>query len=408
MNCHFVGLVLLLAGSLFANFGVSSSVRIATYNILDFPESYGLQRLDDLRQAIGYMNPDILVVQEMHSQNGVDLMLDSVMLPLSSAFTSAPFHDGPGTDNALFYRHDRIDYLGAQYHSTTNRDIAEYRLLLNDFQRELYLFSVHLKASEGVSNEAIRLEEATSLRNRLNTYPPGTDFAVAGDFNIYYSDEPAFHMLTDSIANNNGRLFDPLSSIGYWHANSNYAFLHTQSSRVEQLPDGGAGGGLDDRFDMILCSKSLLDSAGLLLLRNSYTVCGNDGAHFNLSVNYGSNSQVPSQVADALYWATDHLPVFADILIDTALAPEEPIVKVWPNPMQEWAQITFPWHDDFVRARLTMTNILGQRVYETEVQDPAGCRIDRNDLPLGVYFLHVSVQTRFSTYKYQTNLAVVK
>jgi endonuclease/exonuclease/phosphatase family metal-dependent hydrolase len=388
--------------------GISSTVRIATYNILDFPQSFGFQRLDDFRTALGYVDPDILIVQEMQSQSGVDLFLDSVMLPIHASFASAPFHDGPDTDNALFYRQDRIEYIGAQYLATTNRDIGAYRLVLDSGQSELYLFSVHLKASEGASNENIRLQETTTLRNYLSTLPGATDFLVAGDFNIYYSNEPAFRMMTDSLTNNNGRLFDPLHVTGNWHENSNYSAVHSQSTRVDQLPDGGAGGGLDDRFDMILCSGSLLDSVGLLLVQNSYTICGNDGEHFNLSVNYGTNNAVPSYVADALYFASDHLPLFVDLSLDTTPTMNERIVKVYPNPMRNWVQVTFPPYDDFVSARLTMTNILGQRVYEEETTDPDGYRIERENLPLGVYFLQIRIQTRFSSYDHRISIAIVK
>jgi len=389
-------------------FAFAATIRIATYNILNFPDAIGYQRLDDLRAAVSFINPDILVVQEMQSQSGVNLFLDSVMHRVNTSFSSVPFNDGPDTDNALFYRNDKVYFLGAQYHATPNRNIAEYRLLLSDTQSELYLYSVHLKASEGVANETIRLQEATILRDRLNAFPSGTNFLVAGDFNIYYSDEPAFQRLIDSVQNTSGRLIDPLNLPGMWHENGDFAAVHTQSTRVDQLPDGGAGGGLDDRFDMILCSGAIIDSIGLFLIRNSHTILGNDGAHFNLSINSGYNSAVPVQIADALYWASDHLPLYVDLSDESGVAVEEPEVKVWPNPMHSAAEITLPWHDDFVSARVCMTNILGQRVYENVVNEPAGFRLNRGDLPVGVYFLHIVIQTQYGKHEYRTNVAVVK
>ena len=113
-------------------------------------------------------------------------------------------------------------------------------------------------------------------------------------------------------------------------------------------------------------------------------------------------------MADALYWASDHLPLFVDVSDETPPPIEEPVVKVWPNPVQAWAQIAFPRHDDFEKARLTLTNILGQRVYEDEVFDPYGYRLDRGNLPVGIYFLHVIIKTRYSTFVYETSVAVVK
>lgn len=390
------------------SFSFGSPLRIATYNILNFPDALGNERLDELRTVMTYVAPDIVVVQEMISIDGTEFFLDSVMRYVSSSYTNAPFHNGPDTDNALFYRTDRVEYLGAVYHTTPNRDIAEYRLTVAATQSDLYLFSVHFKASQGLTNEQIRLQEATILRERLDILPAGSDFIVAGDFNIYYSDEPAFQKLTDSLVNVSGMLIDPLHLIGNWHENSNYASAHTQSTRVDQLPDGGATGGLDDRFDMILCSAGIIDTAGLYLIDGSYTICGNDGAHFNIAINTGYNSVVPAEVADALYWASDHLPLSIDLSDETGSAVAEHEVKIWPNPLQSFADVILPWHEAFVRARITMTNILGQRVYTDETIDPAGIRIPRGDLPVGVYFLHVTIETRYNRYNYRTNLAIIK
>jgi len=399
-------LVCILAAPFNLVFG--APIRVATYNVLNFPDALGFQRLDDLRTAMSYVAPDVVVVQEMISSEGASLFLDSVMHYVNNTYTNAPFNNGPDTDNALFYRADRIDYLGAVYHTTPNRDIAEYRLVISGTQTDLYLFSVHFKASQGLTNEQIRLQEATILRERLDVLPAGSNFIVAGDFNIYYSDEPAFQKLTDSLTSISGRLIDPLRLTGNWHENIYYAAAHTQSTRVDQLPDGGATGGMDDRFDMILCSASIIDTAGLYLMEDSYTICGNDGEHFNLAINYGYNSVVPAEVADALYLASDHLPLAVDLSDETGSTISEQEVKVWPNPLQSFADVILPWHDDFLRARITMINILGQRVYEDETYDAVGIRLPRGDLPVGIYFLHVIIETSYNKYHYRTSLAIIK
>ncbi|UCF69754.1 MAG: endonuclease/exonuclease/phosphatase family protein [candidate division WOR-3 bacterium] len=386
----------------------AATFRVATYNILNFPDALGYQRIDDLRAAVGFIDPDILVVQEMQSQAGINLFLDSVMHTISPSFSSVPFNDGPDTDNALFFRNDRMDIVGIQYLTTPNRNIAEYRLMLSDTRSELYLFSIHLKASEGSSNEIMRLQEATILRDRLNLLPPGTNFIVAGDFNIYYSDEPAFQKLIDSVQNTSGKLIDPLALLGYWHENVSFADAHTQSTRTNQLPDGGASGGMDDRFDMILCSEGIMSSGGLFLISNSHTILGNDGAHFNLAINDGINNAVPAEIADALYWASDHLPLYVDLSDESGPVIDRPEVRVWPNPMQRIAEITLPWHEGFISARVCMTNILGQRVFEDIIYESEGFTLQRGDLPVGVYFLHVFIKTEYDEHKYRTTVAVVR
>src|SRR5206468_2461243 len=74
--------------------------------------------------------------------------------------------------------------------------------------------------------------------------------------------------------------------------------------------DGGATGGLDDRFDQLLISYSLDDGEGLDWVPGSYLAYGNDGHHFNLDINSPpANTAVSQAVADALQRASDHLPV---------------------------------------------------------------------------------------------------
>jgi endonuclease/exonuclease/phosphatase family metal-dependent hydrolase len=390
------------------NFLFADTLTIATYNILNFPDAIGMQRIDDFRIVIDYINPDIIAVQELQSQTGLELFLDSVMNYQGNEFEAIDFNDGPDTDNGLFYCKNKVEFLSAQYLSMPIRDIAQYKLRFKNSLQEFYIFSVHFKASQGYENELIRLQEATILRNHLDTLEIVGNFLVMGDLNIYYSDEPAYHRLTDSLVNNNGRLFDPLDASGYWHENSNFAYLHSQSTRTEELPDGGATGGLDDRFDMILCSQSFLDTAGLFLLADSYTACGNDGNHFNRSINYGYNSAVPDSVADALSYGSDHLPVFISLTDEMQQGVVEEVVEIWPNPMETEAQIRFPWFDDFEMADITITNILGQRVYKAETYDPIGIDIDRGRLPMGIYFVHIKIKTKYNDYNYHSKFAIVK
>ncbi|MCH6573843.1 MAG: hypothetical protein IH795_01365, partial [Bacteroidetes bacterium] len=50
-----------------------------------------------------------------------------------------------------------------------------------------------------------------------------------------------------------------------WHNNFSFVEIHTQSPRTRQF-GGGANGGMDDRFDMILTSQSINDEGVLLIL----------------------------------------------------------------------------------------------------------------------------------------------
>merc|ERR1711991_343852 len=138
---------------------------------------------------------------------------------------------------------------------------------------EFNIYGVHFKASSGSSNAQQRLAEATILRQHLNSVS-GSYFIVAGDFNIYSnsaSTEPAFNMLTGESDNNGGRLFDPIDRIGNWHNNSSFSDVHTQSPRTTSF-GGGANGGMDDRFDWLFVSESILnDQSRMVYIDDSYT-----------------------------------------------------------------------------------------------------------------------------------------
>ena len=92
-------------------------------------------------------------------------------------------------------------------------------------------------------------------------------------------------MLTGVSDNNNGRLFDPIDRIGHWHNNSSYSDVHTQSPRTSSF-GGGANGGMDDRFDWLFVSQSILDeSSSMYYVDGTYWAFGNDGNHFTNVTN---------------------------------------------------------------------------------------------------------------------------
>jgi hypothetical protein len=164
--------------------------------------------------------------------------------------------------------------------------------------------------------------ECTNLRGILNTAPAGTNLLMGGDTNFYGSYEVGYTRLTESQADNDGRLRDPLTMSGVWN-NPAYAPYHSQS------PCAGAGcvgssGGMDDRFDLFLHSYSLHDGVGLDvvdgILPTGYGPYGNDGFHYNASIDAGGNTAVGATIAAALRQASDHVPVIATLQLPAKLA----------------------------------------------------------------------------------------
>jgi hypothetical protein len=186
---------------------------------------------------------------------------------------------------------------------------------------EFRVYSVHLKASSGSTNEQARLQEAIGIRDSMNAVPPGTHALLTGDFNIYASTEPAFQKFLESQVDNDGRLYDPLNANGTWN-NASFAAIHTQCPCLNNCPAGFgfSGGGLDDRFDMFLPTLNWNNGQGYELVANSYRPIGNDGQHYNKDINDAPVIPEGQAYADALVGASDHLPLRIDLQLPARIS----------------------------------------------------------------------------------------
>jgi len=291
---------------------------IMNYNLLNYPGNDTTMRNPYFRTTMAAAMPDILVCEEMTSQAGVDGFLNNVLLPAFSGYEAGIFIDGPDTDNEIFFKSDYFTFISNTPITTDLRNISEFKLVENSSGDTIRIYAVHLKASSGSGNEQQRLAEVNVLRGVTAILPPGSFFMVTGDFNIYGSSEPAYSALTDQ--SNPGYFVDIFNMPGIWNDPA-YAPFHTQSTRTRQF-GGGANGGLDDRFDMILMSQGIIDTGGVHYVYNSYIPYGNDGLHYNDSINQPPNLAVGQEIADALHYSSDHLPVMADFSFESAVPVE--------------------------------------------------------------------------------------
>ena len=295
------------------------ALRVVNYNITNYPGVLLAQRQPHFRTVLASLNADIVVVQEMQSQAGVDSFRTNVLNVIEPGqWSSAPFTNGNDTDNALFYKASKVQFLGQWYFypsATFLRLVNCYRLMPVGYSAastELRLYSQHLKASMGFETD--RLNEAIGIRDSMNAVPPGTHCMLMGDYNIYTGTEPAFTKLRESQTDNDGRLYDPLNApLSIWNTAS-LAAIHTQSPCATcPAGSGFASGGLDDRFDMFLPTYNLNDGEGLDLLIATYKPVGNDGLHYNLNINDAPTIPEGAAYANALWNASDHLPIRVDL-----------------------------------------------------------------------------------------------
>jgi len=284
-----------------------NQIRIMTYNLLNYPNTDTNIRNPHFRTVLSNTDPDILVVNEINTQTGVNDFLKNVLNYSSVSYSAGTYINGPDSDNAIFYKTAKVNFISNVRIATLLRDINEFKITDKIYNDTLRIYAVHLRA--GDTSVVRRGAEIDSLRKRTNALPAGTDFIVLGDFNIYSANEPAYIKLLFNDPVNDGNFYDNLNLTGTWN-NFAYRFYHTQSTRTRSFGDG-ATGGLDDRFDMILYSGAVKSPGGIKFIPGSYVNYGNDGNHFNDSINKTPNSAVGQTIANALHYASDHLPVYA-------------------------------------------------------------------------------------------------
>ncbi len=284
--------------------------NVATYNSLRYSPTNIDARHPYFRQIIDSIKPDIMVMEELSGSAATIMFGDSVMNIDSVTYGIASFSDGPDLDVALYYKLSKFTALPTINHPTALRDIFHYRLIPVHFKDTLHIFGVHLKASSGSANESLRAAEVAVIRNVTNQLPDSTNFLVCGDFNIYGSNEAAYQNLLTDSPNDDGNFVDIINMPGNWN-NGSYAQHHTQSPRTTQF-NGGAHGGMDDRFDMIFMSNELKSASGIGYKAGSMYGFGNDGLHYNKAIiDAPNNNHYDLSIRNALHQASDHLPVVA-------------------------------------------------------------------------------------------------
>ena len=327
----------LLIGLLIVSFSIQikaqdETLKVLSYNLLNYPNpdipvDY---RADTLKKIIDYYTPDLFLMQELKSSTGFSFILNNVFntdgVDFYASGTWEPQHSDPGStwklQQNVIYNTQKLVLSYETFLFTVRRDINVFKFFFKDpnlatYQDTTYLYALtlHLKSSQGADNEAQRLSMVEILENFLDTIPSDAQVIVGGDYNLYTSDEAAYQLMLD--ASNSIVLADPLNSPGTWHNDANFRFLHTQSTRTIPINDDGAGGGMDDRFDFIMVSENLMDqNSRISVSEDTYEPIGNNGNCFNERIIDCEDNDVPTDIINALYQMSDHLPIKMELEID--------------------------------------------------------------------------------------------
>jgi hypothetical protein len=124
---------------------------------------------------------------------------------------------------------------------------------------------------------------------------------------------------------------------------------------------------------------------------------GNDGNHYNQSIVIMPNTSVPSNVLNALYNASDHLPVVAEFTFSNPSTINDlkiAQVKVFPNPCIDHLAIELISTESKGRINVSIKNIVGQECLSQKLHKVKNqyslSEENIQKLSSGVYFISIT------------------
>ena len=378
-------IIALLLGFLVSN--AQDVLTVMQYNLLEygnhnsgFADCYetnnNTQRKDEcIRTLVDYVKPDIFTVCEFGSTQQLltDFLRHNLNINGANYWQSDNIINYAGSNiiNHIFYDSRKLGLSKHVALRTNPRDTDIYELYLKTKSLaagdtiKLVCIVAHPKAGQGY--EASRRALMQVAMDYVNQHYPTDNVLIMGDFNMYGASESGYRLLTQTYSNPNICFIDPLSyvgGVGEWTNNNQFKLFHTQSTR-SYSEECFSGGGLDDRFDFILMADEIAFSYNhMRYVQGSYKAIGNDGNHFNMSVDQGYNSSVPADVAEALFDGSDHLPVTMKIAVDVQVGLEDHeaqslMASVAPNPASDKAIVHF-YNPSQGQVELELYSIQGQ------------------------------------------------
>jgi len=323
--------------------------KVVTYNTLRFPNNTNTtsggttaDRLAAFQDIMEAMNPDIIIFQELRTVGGTDDLLITLNTSnLSKTFArtpQAPYSNSGTGGNMLFYNTALFSFINENTIPRTNSTLAPdgttivqsprladiYRLdALSGSSGSpipIYFISAHLKAGNSSHNSDLtqipdedrRALGAKDIMDYIHVNLANTDNVIlVGDMN--FQDETDEGYIEFNSSSSYTELF--YAPLGAWQRDSQSSILKfTQSPRTtgNAVGNGGAGGGLCDRFDFIFYNDDIATANnGLGYKANTMQTFGSTGVNVNQSALSGTHI-----LKQQLHDFSDHYPVVATFTLD--------------------------------------------------------------------------------------------
>lgn len=402
----------------------TETIKVVSYNLLFYKSGStpcnhnrtAAQRDSDLQTIVSYLAPDVMVVQELGSSpvNPLVMLQDIFNVNGISHYDRAGSSNNSSSSivNMLFYNSDKLELVSQDF---INLDINQaplvrvidfYRLYVKDQGLgipgvDTVFFTIgvaHLKAGNSASDGDQRARATEAVMKYVAQNVPDDNVLFGGDLNIYGANQTAFQNLVNSSSFPSANFQDPINQMGSWNNNSNYANYHTQSTHSSSS-GCFSGGGMDDRFDMILASPAIMNNSdGLNYV--SYQAVGQDGSSFNSNLNTSSNFSVNGTIASALFNFSDHLPVEIELEASVSGIGLDPLnagENYWSvrNPVKSSLSLDFKGSFSKLPLDIRVSNINGQPIGFWQSSGSNTLDIDVMDWPKGIYLVTVSNRDGF-------------
>lgn len=387
-----------------------NTLKAMVYNLLEFPSAPPANRELILKDILANFAPELLMVNELESEVGADIILNQALLSQFSNYARATFAPNQSSsfqnlNQLVFFNTEKLILIDEELFETTVRDINHYTFRLNTVNQAtnpviLHVYVTHLKADDGTvfdDDQQDRLNMVNVFTNALNLIPANSFVLFAGDFNFKSSSEAAYQEILD--VTNNVVLVDPVNRPGDWNNSAVFSDIHTQSTRTSNVNFGnrGAGGGLDDRFDFIMMSQNFQTDPDFFYKPETYKAYGNNGNCLNLNINDTSCTGEFSQpLRELLFNMSDHLPVVAEFTFNEPLlsineAEEAPLLTfVSGNLVSDYLRLQFNLTRLPEGASLNVFNTLGQKIFSQTIGNNPVVELPVSSLTKGVYFIKLN------------------
>lgn len=397
------------------------TLTVMQYNLLEygnynsgwascFETNNNTQTKDEcIRTILNYVKPDIFTVNEFGATQALqnDFLRHNLNINGVNYWKSDDIVNYAGSNiiNHIFYNSNKLGLKKRIALRTNPRDTDIYELycktpsLAAGDTIKLICVVAHLKA--GMNYESSRRAQLQTTMDYIYQHYPNDNVLIMGDFNMYSSGETGYQLLTSTYDHSEICFVDPVGSagVGSWNENSNYAQYHTQATASWIDNDCRSTGGMDDRFDFILMADEIaFGYHNIRYVRDSYKAVGNDGRHFNQSINQGSNTSAPQDVIEAVFDCSDHLPITMKLAVTAKLDVDEYDLaseyhaSLAPNPATDAVNICFFNQIDGM-INFDIYNIQGQLVAQQSASFSRGNQLhpmDISHLAKGFYVLRIS------------------